>query len=34
MKFPQRQTGLSTKKEMKIYFQTEHEESADDNTIL
>jgi hypothetical protein len=34
MKFPQRQTGLSTKKEKKIYFQAELEESADDNTVL
>jgi hypothetical protein len=34
MKFPQRQTGLSTKKEKKIYFQAELEKSAEGNTVL
>jgi hypothetical protein len=32
--FPQRQTGLSSNKEKKIYFEAEHEVSADDNTVL
>jgi hypothetical protein len=34
MKFPQRQTGLSTNKEKKIYFQAELEEFSDGNTVL